>query len=491
MSEADLHLKDLLAFYVDQCHQELLNISEDSVTAETMFDAIKRTREIILVMSCMIGAVTPGDIEAIRKLSQIKLVAENESAQMLRVGEDMALLRLWLKSASDGQWNVMDAIRLLRSGKLTPSSSLPEMTCDLLTSVKKPFVVPSSLPSNWESIRRTLRALVYTQFQRAKREHPFVPDRMRLEFNDQDDSVTVFSEGEFRFRGIFDGRRWTIMEAQILDDVEGKPQCRQILQAISNSPLSEMCSAALRMATAQRLKQFQDEAVSLTTDSWSSVHSVSKSKAGLGNGFTIGLYKRIPSLRIEITFGMNFDNGDLVVEYPAIEGESWDEACAPTSSLATFLQYVERRVRRKLFSNDIPILVTGTTLAITQTDFLYLSEGGVVVSLLPSGAIDLIPTLTPSVRPVVLTDWSKAKSWYDLFKFAHALSVWTAAHERAGTPVCAYPLKPAEHEVELVENISEVLGAIAMLEETVFVCGIRTKEGAIEAARLNYLFEKI
>lgn len=491
MSEADLHLKDLLAFYVDQCHQELLNISEDSVTAETMFDAIKRTREIILVMSCMIGAVTPGDIDAIRKLSQIKLVAENESAQMLKVGEDMALLRLWLKSASDPQWNVIDAIRLLRSGKLTPGTSLPEMTCDLLTSVKKPFVVPAGLPTNWEYIRRTLRALVYTQFQRAKREHPFVPDRMKLEFNDQDDSVMVFSDNEFRFRGIFDGRRWTIMEAQILDDIEGKRQCRQILQAISNSPLSEMCSAALRMATAQRLKLFQDEAVSLITEAWSSVHSVSKSKAGLGNGFTIGLFKRIANPRIEITFGMNFDNGDLIVEYPILENEPWDEPCDPTSSLPSFLQYVERRVRRKLFSIDIPMMVIGTPLDINQTDYMYLSDGGVIVNLLPSGAIELIPTLTPSVRPIMLADWSKAKSWYDLFKFSHDLSVWMAAHERAGTSVSAYPLTPDEHEIELVANISEVLAEIAILQETVFVCGISTGNGQIQPVRFNHLFEQI
>jgi hypothetical protein len=454
MSQADLHLKDLLAFYVDQVHQELLSITGDPPQVDTMFNAIKRAREIILVMSCMIGAVTPGDIEAIRKILQIKLVAENESAQMLRVGEDMALLRLWLKSASDPQWNVSDALRILRSGKPTQCSRLPEMTGDLLTSVKKPFVVPSVLPSNADSIRRILRASVFCQFQRAKREAPFVPERVTLAFNDTDDSVTISSAHEFNFRGIFDGRRWTIMEAQILDDAEGAPKCRQILQAISTSPLWEMCTAALRMATAQRLKQFQDEAIQLVKEPWSSVHSVSKSKTGLGHGFTLGLFKRIPNEQHQLKLDMKFDNGELIVEPPI--------PVQARSSLVELVQSLEKSI-------------------INETHEKYSNES-LMVTLLPSGGLELVPTFSTSIASVTLHDWSKLDSWTCIFRFARNLSEWMRAHE----PVLAAPTVDA-NETEITPlDLNETITSITNLEESVFVCAIKGKK-----VRLNHLLEHL
>ena len=313
MAEADWHLKDLLSFYVGKCRSELMSVSEDPVRAESMFEAVRRVREIMILMSCMVGAFTPSEIGALHRLDQIRLVAENESAQMLRIGEDMALLRLWVKSATDVQWNVCDAVRLMRTGRLTNTSAFPEMTTDLLTSVKKPFIVPSVLPANSEFIRQNLRTSILSQFNRAKQEAPLIPDRVQIDFSQEDDSVIIFAETEFKLRGIFDHRRWTVIEAQILDDVAGAYKCRQILQALSSSSIGDMSTALLRMATAQKLKIFQDEAIGLTSESalgWSSVYSVSKAKAGLGNGFVVHLYRRLSELSISASFQMNSENGD-------------------------------------------------------------------------------------------------------------------------------------------------------------------------------------
>lgn len=461
MSEADLHLKDLLSFYIEECHKELLSVAEDPVQVDSMLAAVRRTREIILLMSCVIGAVTPGDIAAIRKISQIKLVAENEAAQMLRVGEDMALLRIWLKSASDAQWNVSDAIRLLRSGKPGPSASFPEMTADLLRSVKEPFVVPSVLPRNAESIRRILRTWIYTQFQRAKREPPLVPERVTLEFNDEDDSVTVTSPGEFFFRGIYDSRRWTIIEAQILDDVSGKASCRQILQAISNSSLAEMCCAALRMATAQKLKIFQDEAVALIPESWSSVFSVSKSRAGLGNGFTISLFKKLTCPEVKITLDMNFANGELDVDVSEIVTLE-----RPFSDLHSVLRSVETQVRRWVLSQ-----LPGTLCC--NDSALFIPEANSLVSLEPSGSL--------VISAQFASPMSYSESALRILKFAWKLNQWMAEREREGFEICASLSR--EEGIDLCvakRSWNEFIASVTNIDETVVVCGLKDKNDRVE-----------
>lgn len=460
MSEADLHLKDLLSFYVEECHKELLSVSDDTIQVESMLAAIRRTREIILMMSCMIGAVTPGDIEAIRKISQVKLVAENEAAQMLRVGEDMALLRIWLKSAADAQWNVSDAVRLLRTGKPGPSSSFPDMTADLLRSVKKPFVVPSMLPKNVDSIRRILRTWIHAQFQRAKREPPFVPERVTLEFNDEDDSVTVSSGDEFFFRGIYDSRRWTIIEAQILDDVAGKPSCRQILQAISNSSLAEMCSAALRMATAQKLKLFQDEAVGLISESWSSVCAVSKSKAGLGNGFTVSLFKKLTLHDIKVNFEMDFENGDLKIEAP-----EFVEIEKPFSDLHAVLRSVEKQVRKFVLSQLQGILCCNDSA-------LFIPDANSVVILEPSGTL----TMTPQFA----SPMTYSESALRILKFSWKLHTWLTEQESQGIQVLA--ANTDQEGIDLCvarHSWNELISSITNIDETVVVCGIKT-EGKVK-----------
>ena len=480
MSEADLHLKDLLAFYVDKCHKELLSFSEDPVQVDSMQAAIKRTREIVLMMSCMIGAVTPGHIEAIRKISQIKLVAENEAAQMLRVGEDMALLRIWLKSAPDSQWNVADAIRILRTGKATPSSCFPEMTSDLLRSAKKPFVVPSIYPSNAESIRRILRTRVYSQFQRAKQEAPFVPERVTLSFNDEDDSVNISSLSEFFFKGIFDGRRWTIIEAQILDDVKGKQQCRQILQALSESSLAEMCSAALRMATAQKLKLFQDEAVSLINEPWSSIHSVTKSKAGIGNGFTLGLYKKLTPLReIKVSFEMDFGNGDI-----KIGGGGIDLEAPYPSNLSGIVKAAEDQIRSLVFKDIAGILGCGDLD--TSSQILNVADAQMVVSLEPSGAISLTPIFTTRIEPVMISDISRLKGWYDTFTQASKLNDWIKETKRAGKEIFAALVADSDQvEISIPAN-GNWEAVIGRLDQEL-ICATRTIGGIDELVSLRPL----
>jgi hypothetical protein len=483
MSEADLHLKDLLAFYVDKCHKELLSISEDPVQVESMHAAIKRTREIILMMSCMIGAVTPGDIEAIRKISQIKLVAENEAAQMLRVGEDMALLRIWLKSAVDSQWNVGDAIRLFRTGRMTTSSSFPEMTGDLLRSAKKPFVVPSILPSNAESIRGILRTRVYTQFQKAKKEPPLVPDRITLAFNDEDDSVTISSQSEFLFKGIFDGRRWTIIEAQILDDVAGKPQCRRILQALSESSLAEMCSAVLRMATAQKLKLFQDEAVSLIPEKWSSIHSVTKSKAGIGNGFTVGIFRKL-ARDIKISFEMDFTNGDMKVDMCSGNNEIELDRPYP-ESFSGIIKRIEDLAKNIVFTDILANLQVSGTVG----DVLFLPDAQVMLSLESSGSLRMTPSLSNDIDSVVFSDPTRIRGWYETFKFACKLKEWIKNKQNDGYVICASP-QSGDVEISIAASgrWNEFVACIgsSLLEDIIFVCGLsRGEEGPVEFFSLS------
>ena len=469
MAEADWHLKDLLSFYVSKCRNEFVGMSEDPVRAETMFEAVKRVREIMILMSCMVGAFTPSEIAALHRLDQIRLVAENEAAQMLRVGEEMAMLRLWLKSAVDPQWNVEDAIRLLHSGRMTSSSSFPEMTSDLLTSVKKQFIVPSSLPANHESVRKILRTSIYTQFAKAKQEPPYVPARVSLEFSDVDDSVILTCPSEFQIRGIFDHRRWTIIEAQILEDEAGRSQCRQVLQAISNSSISEMCTAALRMATAQKLKEFQDEAVSLTK-SWTSIYSVAKAKAGLGNGFTVGLFKRL-SLDIAITFEMNFENGDFIV------CTNRPEISAPTDyyekSFMEIVQSVELDVSRYVLGVEVPRLLEGVVGTATAGGIVVIQEAGAGIQLAPSGALLVTPIFTSEIAPISLVDSAKLVPTVQVLTFVRGWHSFVARQERDGFKLCAAPeILPSQ--IELVRNLRDVFESVNIdsLAESEFVCGL-------------------
>ena len=366
MAEADWHIRDLLLFYVSKCRGELLSASGDPMKAETVFESVKRVREYMLLMSCMVGAITPAEIVALNKLEQIRLVAENESAQMLRIGEDMTMLRMWLKTALDVQWNVLDSVKLLKHGHLSNSSAFPEMTLDLLTSVNKPFVVPSEIPSNWEFIQKSLHASISNQFLQAKSTFPFVPSRVCISFDPVDGSCCLSSADEFRVVGIFDNKRWTILEAQILKDTA--PQCRQILQAINATSVAEICVSALRMATAQRLMNMQKEATLLlsTQNDWSSLYSLTKSKSGLGNSFTVALFKNYP---ISVEFAMNPDNGDLIVSH---------EHDFANMTFFNIIQTIEIKVQKQILSEknfDPQILasVTITGSILLQLPILNLS----------------------------------------------------------------------------------------------------------------------
>lgn len=447
MAEADWHLKDLLHFYVTQCRTELLRATEDAVRAETLFDSVRRVRELMLLMSCMVGAFTPSEIAALNRLDQIRLVAENESAQMLRVGEDMALLRMWLKTGLDCQWNVVDAMKLLRFGQLSNSSSLPEMTVDLLTSCKKPFIVPSSLPSNAESIRRVLQTSIASQFAQAKAEFPYVPERVRIGFNTEDDSVSLFSEGEFRIKGIFDHRRWTVIEAQILDDAAGAFQCRQILQALSTSSISEMCVAALRMATAQKMKVMQDEATALVGDAsnaWCSLYSLTKALAGLGNGFVVSLYKR---LDVKVQFEMNADNGDFLVSTNQNFSLTDDYHHQPFLSI---IQSVERLVGQHVLGELVGSFFHHSPNCLLCPPTLTLLDHGIAITLSPKGQLVLqLPSLLKSEVTVPVEQvgfQATLRPFVFIAKLAKFLS--------SMPPQCASPVRLSD-TVELTSNLDQ------------------------------------
>ena len=479
MAEADWHLKDLLSFYVSKCRSELVNVSEDPVRAETMHEAVKRVREVMILMSCMVGAFTPSEISALHRLDQIRLVAENEAAQMLRVGEDMALLRLWLKSAGDSHWNVTDAIKLLRTGKLSSASSFPEMTTDLLTSVKKPYVVSSTLPSNSASIRRILQTSITSQFSRAKLEPPFVPDRIKLEFSEEDDSVCLSAAGEFYIKGIFDHRRWTIIEAQILDDVAGRRQCRQILQAISNSSIAEMCCAALRMSTAQKLKLFQDEAVEVASHpGWCSIYSVSKAQAGLGNGFTVGLFRKLTEFSFTVNFAMDFDNGDFVV---TVNGhESIVMVDYYEKGFMEIIQDVEAQVRALVFNQYLGSALSGHHPSRTVfAHMLLLADDGVAIVLNPSGTATIRmgavsdESISCSINSV---DIPKFNQYIELAVFASRTWKAIATKTAEGWTQCALPPDASGGVVELTLSFDEFFAhaRTAMDSQVTFACAFRT-----------------
>ena len=451
MAESDWHMRDLLQFYVSKCRTELLSVSNDQVLADDIFKAVRRVRELMLIMSCMVGAFTPSEIASLNRLDQIRLVAENEAAQMLRIGEEMALLRLWMRTAVGPQWNVGDAIRILRTGQALPSSRFPEMTCDLLTSIKKPFVVPSSLPANAESVREILRESIHIQFTQAKLNHPFIPDRVQLVFNSDDDSVTISAPQEFKIRGIYDHRRWTIMEAEILNDV-GSRECRQILQALNISSIGEMCAAALRMATAHRLKVIQEEAHAiLASKISSSLFSVKKESAGLGHGFTIGLYRKLEDENFFAKFEMNFDNGDFLLS-TNIPGQENDAILADSlPSLSTYISSFERRIREHVFSSMIAPNLSDREIRITKFS-LIIPAAALVVSLNDSGSLQLQSTLVPRLKTTVsLSSISRFLQLVQIFeKFVQIESL------RMNIP-CAVPSDQlVEGAIELVTNPEEM-----------------------------------
>ena len=400
MAESDWHMRDLLQFYVSKCRTELLSVSNDQVLADDIFKAVRRVRELMLIMSCMVGAFTPSEIAALNRLDQIRLVAENEAAQMLRIGEEMALLRLWTRTAVGPQWNIPDAIRILRTGQALPSSRFPEMTCDLLTSIKKPFIVPSSLPSNSDSVRAVLRESIHIQFSQAKLTHPFIPDRVQLSFNSDDDSVTISSPEEFKIRGLYDHRRWTIMEAEILNDV-GSRECRQILQALNIGSIGEMCAAALRMATAHRLKVMQEEAHALLASKIRSpVFSIKKESAGLGHGFTVHLYRKIDEENFFAKFEMNFDNGDFVLT-SNIPGQDDEYQHTTVPSFSHYVASFETRIRKHIFSEILGPHLADRVIKITKSA-LIIPDIALVVSLNPSGSLQLQSTLVSECITTVL-----------------------------------------------------------------------------------------
>lgn len=502
MAEADWHLKDLLSFYVSKCRSELVGVSEDPVRAETMFDAVRRVREIMILMSCMVGAFTPSEIGALHRLDQIRLVAENEASQMLRIGEDMALLRLWLKSAVDCQWSVGDAVRILRTGRLTNTSAFPEMTIDLLTSVKKPFIVPSGLPSNSESIRRTLRASILTQFSRAKQNPPYIPTRVEMSFSPEDDSVIITAKNEFRLKGIYDHRRWTVIEAQILDDVSGAFKCRQILQALSSASIDEMCTALLRMATAQKLKIFQDEAVALSgnlqASAWSSVYSVSKSKAGLGNGFTVHLFKRLSELDISACFDMKPENGDFIVKVHCSGVESPDLSPSNTyeSTFPVILRDIEERVDYLVLGTILPDLLGMTYRCAFQqsccASFLHLPDHCAIITITASGCLSIISSSTmlqnSLVLPLSLADGSKLKQTIDVFALIQRIYSVVRAKLDEGWVHCAKP-SLNEMEIDVVHDMEELFAIARSTIESnpdwQFVCAFK-RAADLEVMRFKF-----
>jgi hypothetical protein len=443
MAESDWHMRDLLQFYVSKCRAELLSVSDDQVLADDIFKAVRRVRELMLIMSCMVGAFTPSEIAALNRLDQVRLVAENEAAQMLRIGEEMALLRLWTKTAIGPQWNIPDAIRILRTGRPLPSSRFPEMTSDLLTSLTKPFIVPSSLPSNAESVKMILRESIQIQFSQAKTNHPFIPDRVQLSFNPEDDSVTISSSQEFKIRGIYDHRRWTIMEANILNDVSSR-ECRQILQSLNISSIADMCAAALRMATAHRLKVMQEEAQAILASKVPSpVYSVKKETAGLGHGFTVFLFQKLEE-NYQAKFEMNFDNGDfLVATNIPLEGTT-------QINTATFSQYMasfESRIRHHVFTTLCQQVEPRAGL-ITKSALCF-PDIHLVVSLNHSGSVQLT-SVDSSCTTSVLVSAS--------FRFLQLVEIFgkmATIRKLDASQICALPLT-TQGTIELVTDTQEM-----------------------------------
>ena len=442
MAESDWHMRDLLQFYVSKCRAELLSVSDEQVLADDIFKAVRRVRELMLIMSCMVGAFTPSEIAALNRLDQVRLVAENEAAQMLRIGEEMALLRLWTKTAIGPQWNVPDAIRILRTGRPLPSSRFPEMTSDLLTSLTKPFIVPSNVPSNSESIKLILQESIQLQFSQAKTSHPFIPDRVQLSFNTEDDSVTISSPQEFKIRGIYDHRRWTIMEADILNDV-GARQCRQILQSLNISSIADMCAAALRMATAHRLKVMQEEAQAILASKIPSpVFSVKKETAGLGHGFTVCLYPKLEE-NFYAKFEMNFDNGDFIVSTNIDEFQI--DITTPT-----FSQYIasfESKIRHHVFTTLSAQIQNETTLLITKSA-LFFPDVALVVALNHNGSLQLTGDSACSTS-VLVSATSRFLQLVDIFSKMAAIKILDKSL------ICALP-SPTDGALELVADTQEM-----------------------------------
>lgn len=450
MSQADWHLRDLLQFYVSRCQKELLFGTGGDVDAQQLFEAVQRVRELMLLMSCMVGAFTPSEIQALNRLEQVRLVAENQSAQMLRIGEDMAMLRLWMKTALDPQYNMVDAVKILSTGRMRP---LPEMTLDLLTSFKKPFIVPTVLPD--PSIGQSLRELITFEFRRAKSHPPYIPSRIALSFHPDDDSVIITSPGEFHIRGIFDKRSWTIMEAQILDDTQGAPMCRRILQlTCRNSTIAEMCCAILKMATAQRIKVMYDEAAGLI-DKKTVVCSLSKSQSGLGQGFKAGLFKR---LDVVVEFGMNQETGDLQVgSLDGLEGKTFFQIIDIV--IAQIETQVMTDLARLLVDRGVSAIVAGNVLVVDAVVIVVLTPNGLLSVSAPSvGTHSSVTCLVPSENePGTVLDIVK------IFLFLVRCQTEQKMKERDRWVRCALP-----NDIDVMElptDVNETLNILLQMNE--------------------------
>ena len=169
------------------------------------------------------------------------------------------------------------------------------------------------------------------------------------------------------------------MEAEILNDV-GSRECRQILQALNIGSIGEMCAAALRMATAHRLKVMQEEAHALLASNIPSpVFSIKKESAGLGHGFTVHLHRKIDEENFFAKFEMNFDNGDFVLT-SNIPGQDDEYQHKTVPSFSHYVASFETRIRKHIFSTILAPHLTDRVIKITKSAII-IPDIELVVSL--------------------------------------------------------------------------------------------------------------
>ena len=295
--DVSVSIQDVLKFYIGTaCYDKLQSTLSANPSTEQLWFCVREIREVLLLVSTLLGAFPRKKLEQISRLNRKSLTLENRLHRVEKLGEDFVMLRQWTRSAQDAQWNIHAAASLHARG--SPAPGLPALTGDLLLSHKKPFVVVNEVKKCAVEIQRRQRAILHAKFQQLKSEGK-IPHRVEYAFL-EDSSIRVKSPGEFEFTGIYDGKRWFIVKASLVANDKAGLGFREVLQ---QAAADDVIQTAFRICARAKIRQW---ALDASASEGGFVHSVERQpvlKVGVCQGAPFPCY-------MSATVG---DDGDFVV----------------------------------------------------------------------------------------------------------------------------------------------------------------------------------
>jgi hypothetical protein len=278
--DVSVPFSDVLHFYTQQSLSLLHDLTRSPTQLtdlESVWLCTRKIREFLIILATLLGGFPRKKLEQINQLKRKALNLEQKMHIVNCLGDDMVMLRFWVKGAVDREWAVEEAMRLVARRSLY----LPSLMSDMILCQKQPFVTRRLTKEQEllaDEILRSKLSLLFSHWQNTGE----IKETCRWEIQ-SGGMVTLWNfvnnQTEFKIRAIFDTKQWFVIEAELFGHKD-LIAFREILQRSvkieagdANAPVNlkgNLFQKACRFASSARLRQWCYEAHQLKSSSSSS-----------------------------------------------------------------------------------------------------------------------------------------------------------------------------------------------------------------------------